>query len=107
MTTYLINCRTCDFEEIAKNRPFANAYRIDHRSKHPDHDVDFQEVATDGGSPIVYIVPETGSRYHEILGCPRGDVRPVPWEDAVDAGLRPCGKCANSFEVADGEVAGL
>ena len=52
--SFEVVCRTCDFSETVEKRPFANAYRIDHRTKHPDHDVDFQEVApiTDGGRDV-------------------------------------------------------
>ena len=56
--SFEVVCRTCDFSETVEKRPFANAYRIDHRTKHPDHDVDFQEIATDGGRDIASASPE-------------------------------------------------
>lgn len=39
-----------------------------------------------------------GERYHESETCPRGESVPSFWGFAVDAGMEPCGKCAQSFD---------
>lgn len=50
--SFEVVCQTCDFAKTVDQRPFANAHRIDHRTQHPDHDVDFQQVASDGGRDV-------------------------------------------------------
>ena len=46
--SFEVDCQECEFSKTLDNRPFANAYRIDHKAK-TGHAVDFQEVASDGG----------------------------------------------------------